>query len=737
MIETRFLVTNFNEESWEISIYDNIGIKTENSPGFFSKDLADNLRYIPKDGQVTIRINSRGGDLSDTITMCGLLEERKGHTMCIIDGLCMSCATLLACACDTIKMRKGALFMIHNPQTQRAGDIYELMNGIKILENYKNVSLNFYEKKTGLSRDVLSGMMDAGTFLSAEEAKRANFCDEIIDDQACAYCAGVVKNLNGIPEEFRDLFGNNNMKGNKNITPTDPGVENENGQENENGATMHGTAPAPAPEQQQQQPVNNAHDDNVHSEPNFFPGGTATIGGSGCGCGCQNNQNQVTMQTQQITKPDLTGASLATMQEQLASLTAAFAAQNRKNIAVMVDNAILDGRISNTEKDNWISRCEKDATMLGILDKLPKKEKQDPIIDEPRVYQEGLSINDIAVHMRELHRAGDFVGKSKWLYDYRETLRKPIATNAITVPADLKESWILSDPVFDFFADFRGLLQCFSTSFTNMPRLGDDRMVISKITTPADAVKDYNQANGLETGSREETAIKISLNKHKTIGLEYSSLNIQAQPYANVAAHIKVNLNLLQNAVASDILSAIVSSNYSLVVDSAGVDAEDYDSKDVTKARKVCKKAHWPSQGRYLVLNADYEEALLNDVNLSTWAGSAQSGVGMTQFATFPTLLRGFIPVFNADIPTNNQKLVGFVCMKDALGIVGAPIQIDPEVAKVATYEVIQDPVSGMTIGMQHWADAQYRNVKHVYEILYGFGPINTASLMRIISASN
>lgn len=683
------LVTNFidSDNSWELLIYDNIGLKTENSPGYFASQFAEELAKIPTNADIKIRLNSRGGDLAETQTICTLLKERRGHTTCQIDGVCMSCATLIACACDTVTMRRGGLYMIHNPQTKREGDIYEMLEGAQILSEYKNFALAAYCEKTKRPKEEISAMMDRGTFMNASQAKEFGFVDEVIEDSVTAYYEGELKNLDGIPEQFIPLFNHNNI------------------------TTMEEKNPQPVA-QATPAPQDKAGKDEK-----------ATMIAS----------DEITMLAQ---KSAAFEKELAEMKAAETARKEAEAEAKKNEVTMLVQEAVKDGRIENTEQDTWINGILANPSMMGALAKLNKAPKAEPLEREP-IMQGDVSIKDIENRVAMFDKAGQSKEKFAFIMAHKDKLYEPLAKMAITVSSGLKRDTIFANAVTDFYVNWNGLLDCFAQTWADIPREGNDTVQIPWVVRPnaADVVKDYNPAVGLETGSRQTNSIPIVLNKHKTVGLEYTSLDIQKYPYSMVYDHVRNMLDSLIEVVVPDILSDITSTNYVGVVNADGVDPEDFDRTDIVSAATAADLAKWPKRDRFLVLNAQYKEALLNDPSLATWAGLAQAGVDSTKTAEFGQLY-GFTPVFNAFLPTNSQKLVGFICRREALGIVGAPIKLTPELAQVCSYETMTDPATGCTIGLQHWADPTTRTVKHAFEILYGHAPIKKDSLIRFISAT-
>ena len=81
---------------------------------------------------------------------------------------------------DTTLISPVGMLMIHNPSAMAAGEKKDMEQAITVLEEVKESILNAYVAKTGLSRNRLAKMMDAETWLNANEAMRLGFVDGIL-----------------------------------------------------------------------------------------------------------------------------------------------------------------------------------------------------------------------------------------------------------------------------------------------------------------------------------------------------------------------------------------------------------------------------------------------------------------------------------------------------------------------------------------------------------------------------
>ena len=131
-------------------------------------------------GDVTVWINSPGGDVFAAAQIYNMLMDYKGNVTVKIDGIAASAASVIAMAGTEVLMSPTSLMMIHNPFTIAIGDSEEMQKAIQMLDEVKESIINAYELKTGLSRTRLSHLMDAETWLNANKAVELGFADDIM-----------------------------------------------------------------------------------------------------------------------------------------------------------------------------------------------------------------------------------------------------------------------------------------------------------------------------------------------------------------------------------------------------------------------------------------------------------------------------------------------------------------------------------------------------------------------------
>ena len=146
----------------------------EVTPGLFREELS------ACEGDITVWINSPGGDVFAAAQIYNMLMDYKGNVKVRIDGLAASAASVIAMAGSTVEISPVAMMMIHNPATISIGDEREMQKAIEMLAEVKESIINAYEIKTGLGRGKLSNLMDAESWMNAKKAAELGFADSIL-----------------------------------------------------------------------------------------------------------------------------------------------------------------------------------------------------------------------------------------------------------------------------------------------------------------------------------------------------------------------------------------------------------------------------------------------------------------------------------------------------------------------------------------------------------------------------
>ena len=162
---TLFLNGTIAEESW---------FDDDVTPQLFKDEL------MSGSGNITVWINSPGGDCVAAAQIYNMLMDYKGDVTVKIDGIAASAASVIAMAGTKVLVSPVSMLMIHNPMTAAFGNSEEMQKAIEMLGSVKDSIINAYEIKTGLSRVKLSHLMDAETWMDANKAVELGFADEIM-----------------------------------------------------------------------------------------------------------------------------------------------------------------------------------------------------------------------------------------------------------------------------------------------------------------------------------------------------------------------------------------------------------------------------------------------------------------------------------------------------------------------------------------------------------------------------
>lgn len=191
-------VTDTSAESGEITLYGDICDRPpvdfwtgEQVPGkYITPDgFLDDLEKIKGKANVTVKINSCGGDLYTGISIHNALKALNGKKIVQVEGIAASAASVIAMAGDEIQMYPGSILMIHGVSADLSDAGALTISDIRKLEkgydaNEKAIA-EIYHAKTGIEVDKLRAMMARETWFVGQEAIDNGFADTLLNVSKC------------------------------------------------------------------------------------------------------------------------------------------------------------------------------------------------------------------------------------------------------------------------------------------------------------------------------------------------------------------------------------------------------------------------------------------------------------------------------------------------------------------------------------------------------------------------
>lgn len=157
----------------EIYIYDDIG--EDWFGGVSAKSIISQIEAHEGE-ELTVRINSPGGDVFEGVAIHNALQRREGKTILIVDALAASIASVIMLAGDEVRMADGSMVMVHNPWTVAGGNADDFRRHAEILDQVRDSLVEIYANRIE-DREQLINWLDAETWFSADEAIAAGFAD--------------------------------------------------------------------------------------------------------------------------------------------------------------------------------------------------------------------------------------------------------------------------------------------------------------------------------------------------------------------------------------------------------------------------------------------------------------------------------------------------------------------------------------------------------------------------------
>ncbi|MCC6824008.1 MAG: ATP-dependent Clp protease proteolytic subunit [Verrucomicrobia subdivision 3 bacterium] len=164
----------------EVLIYGDIG-ESWWGESVLAKDFVQEIAALDVD-ELTVRINSYGGSVSDGIAIHNAIKRHPAHVTVSIDGVAASIASLIAMAGDSVEMAENSLLMIHAPWGAAMGNSADLRDFADMLDTWAEAMATSYAAKTGRPVAEMQALLTDGEdhWYTAAEALAEKFIDATV-----------------------------------------------------------------------------------------------------------------------------------------------------------------------------------------------------------------------------------------------------------------------------------------------------------------------------------------------------------------------------------------------------------------------------------------------------------------------------------------------------------------------------------------------------------------------------
>jgi ATP-dependent protease ClpP protease subunit len=723
----------------EILIRGQIGVNWWTGDGVSETEFEEQLDQIPRDEKVTFGIDSEGGSVQTGLVIFNAISRRR-NTYARIDGYAVSIASAIPLSCEHVISPSSSIWMLHEPWSVTQGDSEEHLRASEMLNQHAEMLVDIYAQKTGKTRDEIRAAMRKETWLRGSEAVSWGLADES-PDKVLNLRRISVSGFKNVPDYVKNFAARAGAQ--PQPKPAAPCGSQENHMTREEIIAALRARGEDVDE--------NASIELLKAQLMAPPKAKAKLE--------KKPETETGSQDEEVKAVivDLR-AELKRAQDAREKAEQANAAANKTRIRAEIQKFADDGRIDGNSVDGWTETASADAKsevrVLKQLGDLPVKRigaepsanievgasSKEIVVafhrhDEPiRAWRGGRSVEMKDIGKATMARAKFFNKHRAALIDmvdnYSELSR---VFNTNTIATELKRNVIMQDVIRDFA---RKLIpfNAFSTKYESVPLEGTNKVEIAFYDLDTVASVSWNASNGYNTAADTTTDKReITVGTGATDGdrlrvdLGYTSEEIARQPYLNIRQLFQLKVEKLASDIVTDVLGIITLANYGAAAITRAPAA--FNTDDVADLKLACKL--WPDVGRSLIIDSEYDTALLKDdsvkhsLNLGSDAAIREGRVG-------PRLM-GFDYMEFPTIPANGENLKGFAVFKSAILVATAPVPPLEEVRAAGTmYDVFVDPQTGIGLESRRFGSNVLDSATNVAECSYGFAKGNGNALKRI-----
>ena len=168
-----------DKDDTSISIYDVIGEDFWTGEGVTSKRISAALRKIGE-RDVTVNVNSPGGDFFEGIAIYSLLREHPAKVTVKVMGLAASAASVIAMAGDEVLISSVGFIMVHDAWAVAIGNRHDMREAADTLEPFDDAMAGLYAARAGVEKAEAAEWMDRETWFNGQKAIDAGLADGLL-----------------------------------------------------------------------------------------------------------------------------------------------------------------------------------------------------------------------------------------------------------------------------------------------------------------------------------------------------------------------------------------------------------------------------------------------------------------------------------------------------------------------------------------------------------------------------
>lgn len=266
-----------------------------------------------------------------------------------------------------------------------------------------------------------------------------------------------------------------------------------------------------------------------------------------------------------------------------------------------------------------------------------------------------------------------------------------------------------------------------------------NQQVVARIPTKPSVAAYDPDSGGYQVGNAATTDVPVTLNKHKSVGLEFNAEEISGTKRNLVQEQISLAAFALGEAIFADMLALLTTTNFTAESVEAVADC-DYDTLQAING--VLNGRGVMPFGRNGLVNTAVAGEFVTDNRLISKDYRAEVGGADMAYRQF-SRVGGFNNVFEyPSLPDNSESLIGFFGTKDALALVtGVPK--DPAFAESlgvpipGKIELVTEPVSGITFMHRYHYSMQAAKLQMQIVAMWGVAVGVAANGQRLVHTSN